>query len=268
MSKVIAIYGKTCSLKSDVARAISRLTGYKLASRGEAVTTEALMKKVPSGNEIDLAFHRRLDEDTRSMLTWPDPVLIIESRFTDAVLNGQEDVFFVRLESNDGVREERWQHRREEGGGRTRQIGEGVAQRDIDDENLRKALYPDVAEAEPDMIIDTTESDAYGYAVQIWSKFTGEDLGHLVVSGAEVMDKKQTKGLKPGPSAGSVAVYNALRNPFGGYITDDESGRNVFIHKSAVESSGLGELQKDQRVRYRIVEDGFGGFRAVDIHNE
>ena len=82
------------------------------------------------------------------------------------------------------------------------------------------------------------------------------------------MDKKQTKGLKPGASAGEVAIYNALRNPFGGYITDDESGRNVFIHKSAVESSGLGELSKGQRVRFQIVEDGFGGFRATEIQAE
>ncbi len=268
MSKIIAIYGKTCCLKSDVARAISRLTGYKLASRGEAVTTQALLKKLPSGNEVDATFHNQHDENTRSMLSWPDPVLILESRFIDAVLNKDEDVFFVHMTSSEEVRNERWVHRREEGGGRTRQIGEGVSQRDIDDENLRTQLYPDAVEVNPNMSIDTTEGDAYSYAVQIWSMFTGEDLHHLAVSGDQVMDKKQTKGLKPGPAAGSVAVYNALRNPFGGYITDDESGRKVFIHKSAVESAGLGELHMDQRVVYRIVEDGFGGFRAVDIQNE
>ena len=268
MSKVIAIYGKTCSLKSDVARAISRLTGYKLASRGEAVTTQALMKKLPSGNEIDLDFHRQLDDQTRSMLSWPDPVLILESRFMDAVLNENDDIFFVHLSSDDKVRNDRWEHRREEGGGRTRQIGDGVEQRDIDDDSLRITLYPEAQEVTPNMDIDTSDGDAYGHAVQIWSEFTGEDLGHLAVSGDEVMDKKQTKGLKPGPSAGSVEVYNALRNPFGGYILDDESGRNVFIHKSAVESGRLGELTKGQRVSYRIVEDGFGGFRAVDIASE
>ncbi len=268
MSKIIAIYGKTCCLKSDVARAISRLTGYKLASRGEAVTTQALLKKLPSGNEVDSTFHNQLDDDTRSMLSWPDPVLILESRFIDAVLNNHEDIFYVHVTSSDELRNERWAHRREEGGGRTRQIGEGVAQRDIDDENLRMQLYPDAVEVNPNMSIDTTDGDAYGYAVQIWSKFTGEDLHHLAVSGDQVMDKKQTKGLKPGPAAGSVAIYNALRNPFGGYITDDESGRKVFIHKSAVESAGLGELHLNQRVVYRIVEDGFGGFRAVDIQNE
>lgn len=268
MSRIIAIYGKTCTLKSDVARAISRLTGYKMASRGEAVTTQALMAKQQSGNEVDLEFHHELDAYTRSMLNWPDPVLILESRFMDAVLNDIDDVFFVRMYSEEAAREARWDHRKEEGGGRTRQIGESVAQRDRNDDELRKKLYPDAVEVSPDMELDTTDSNAYDYAIKIWSKFSSEDLSHLVDSGISEMDKKQTKGLKPGASAGQVVVYNALRNPFGGYINDDESGRNVFIHKSAVESSGLGELAKGQRVRFQIVEDGFGGFRAIDIQAE
>ena len=268
MSRVIAIYGKTCSLKSDVARAISRLTGYKMASRAEAVTTQALMAKQQSGLEVDLEFHHALDAQTKAMLDWSDPVLILESRFIDAVLAGCQDVFFVHLSSEDSSREVRWHHRKEEGGGRTRQIGESVAQRDADDEKLAALLYPSSNNVNPDLEIDTTAGKSYDYAIEIWSQFTGEDLSHLVVSGVSEMDKKQTKGLKPGASAGEVAIYNALRNPFGGYITDDESGRNVFIHKSAVESSGLGELTKGQRVCYQIVEDGFGGFRAIDIQSE
>ncbi len=268
MSRVIAIYGKTCSLKSDVARAISRLTGYKMASRGEAVTSEALLYMQTRGNDVATEFHHKLDRDTRAMLDWPDPVLILESRFIDAVLQDCGDIFYVHVSSEDSARENRWDHRKEEGGGRTRQIGDSVAQRDADDAALRELLYPDAKPVEPNMEIDTTAGKAYDYAIQIWSAFTGEDLSHLVISGAEEMDKKQTKGLKPGASAGAVNVYNALRNPFGGYITDDESGRDVFIHKSAVESSGLGELVKGQRVQYQIVEDGFGGFRAVDIKAE
>lgn len=268
MSRIIAIYGQTCSLKSDVARAISRLTGYKMASRGEAVTTQALMAKQQSGIEVDDGFHRSVDEETKAMLHWPDAVLILESRFMDAVLQGCDEVFFVQLVSDDSARRERWNHRKEEGGGRTRQIGESVAARDTDDEKLRSILYPDATEFDGDMEIDSTEGRTYDYAIQIWSEFTGEDLSHLVVSGVSEMDKKQTKGLKPGASAGEVVVYNALRNPFGGYITDDESGRNVFIHKSAVESSGLGELVKGQRVCFQIVEDGFGGFRAIDVQAE
>ena len=265
MSDLIAIYGKTCCLKSDVARAISRLTGYKLSSRGEAVTTQALLSKLTSGLEIDLEFHQQLDDQTRSMAGWPDPVLILESRFMDAVLHNTDNVFFVHLSSSDESRNERWHKRREEGGGRTRQIGEGVEQRDADDDTLRKTLYPDAESVNPKLEFDTSDGSVQSIALKIWAAYSGEDLSDLVMSGTEEMDKKQTKGLKPGPSAGEVVVYNALRNPFGGYILDDESGRNVFIHKSAVESSGLGELHVGQRVEYQIVEDGFGGFRATSI---
>ncbi len=268
MSQIIAIYGKTCCLKSDVARAISRLTGYKLASRGELITTHALLSKLTSGNQVDLDVHRKVDSQTKQMVSWPDPVLILESRFMDAVLHDAEGVFFVHLTCDDEIRKKRWEKRREEGGGRTRQIGDGVIERDADDESLRNKLYPGVGEAEPNLEFDTSDGDVQHIAITTWSEFTGEDLSEFELSSSQQMDKKQTKGLKPGPSAGEVAVYNALRNPFGGYITDDESGRNVFIHKSAVESSGLGELHQGQRVKYEIVEDGFGGFRASGIQTE
>ncbi len=266
MSRIIAIYGKTCTLKSDVARSISRLTGYKLASRGESITTNALMAKKTSGLQVDLDTHRNLDAQTVSMLAWPDDVLILESAFMDAVLGGRDNVFFVRLSSTDDVRHSRWEHRREEAGGRTRQIGEGVAQRDKDDEELRARLYPNPCEVTPDMEFDTTEGNAADIGLKIWAEFLGEDLSHLQAMQTTEMDKRQTKGLKPGPSAGEVVVYNALRNPFGGYILDDESGRQVFVHKSAVESAGLGELSQGQRVAFQIVEDGFGGFRATGVN--
>ena len=268
MSTIIAIYGKTCTLKSDVARAISRLTGYKMASRGEWITTCALMDKHSSGLQVDLDVHRETDEQTRGMISWPDDVLILESRFMDCVLGGIDGVFLVRLSSSEESRAKRWEHRREQGGGRTRQIGEGVSQRDRDDAELRQKLYPDAGEVRPDMEIDTSDGQAHEIGLKIWAEFTGEDLSYLQASASEEMDKRQTKGLKPGPSAGEVAVYNALRNPFGGYIVDDESGRQVFVHKSAVESAGLEELKKGQRVRYQIVEDGFGGFRASGVAPE
>jgi len=268
MSQIIAIYGKTCSQKSDVARAISHLTGYKLASRGELITTHALLSKFTSGIHVDLDLHKKIDSQTRKMVSWPDPVLILESRFMDAVLHDVEGIFFVRLTCDDEVRSQRWHKRREDGGGRSRQIGGGVTERDADDETLRGMLYPAVGEVEPNLEIDTSEGDAQSIAVRIWSQFTGEDLSEIVLSESEQMDKKQTKGFQPGSSAGEVSVYNAFRNPFGGYIIDDESGRNVFVHKGEVESSGLGELHQGQRVKYEIVEDGFGGFRATAIEAE
>ncbi|MFQ5995814.1 MAG: cold-shock protein [Acidiferrobacterales bacterium] len=79
------------------------------------------------------------------------------------------------------------------------------------------------------------------------------------------MDKRETKGIRPGASSGVVRVYSAKRNPFGGYIRDDKSGKDIFVHKSAVEQAGLEALEKDQRVDFDIIEDGFGGFKAAKI---
>lgn len=79
------------------------------------------------------------------------------------------------------------------------------------------------------------------------------------------MDKTATKGLRPGRTAGVVKSYNAKRNPFGGYITDDRTALDVFVHKSAVEPLGVGALTPGQKVEFDIVEDGFGGFKAANL---
>ena len=83
--------------------------------------------------------------------------------------------------------------------------------------------------------------------------------------GKPAMDKTTKKGVQPGPSSGVVKVYSAKRNPFGGYITDDRSGKDIFVHRSAVEDAGLKKLDKGQRVNFQVIEDGFGGFKAASI---
>ncbi len=79
------------------------------------------------------------------------------------------------------------------------------------------------------------------------------------------MDKSATKGVRPGAASGSVKSYNPKRNPFGGYITEDSSGVDIFVHKSAVEAAGIGTLAPGAKVDFRVVEDGFGGFKAVEL---
>lgn len=83
--------------------------------------------------------------------------------------------------------------------------------------------------------------------------------------GRPAMDKSAKKGVQPGPGSGVVKSYNAKRNPFGGYITDEETGADVFVHKSAVEQAGMGKLEKGQKLSFTIVEDGFGGFKAEQL---
>ena len=55
----------------------------------------------------------------------------------DAVLAGRKNLFLIHLRCDDAVRNARWQHRKEEAGGRTRQLGESVAARDEEDAQLR-----------------------------------------------------------------------------------------------------------------------------------
>jgi CspA family cold shock protein len=79
------------------------------------------------------------------------------------------------------------------------------------------------------------------------------------------MDKSARRGVTPGKTTGVVKNYNAKRNPFGGYITDDRTGLDVFVHKSAVEEAKLGVLAPGQKLGFDVVEDGFGGFKATKI---
>lgn len=89
-----------------------------------------------------------------------------------------------------------------------------------------------------------------------------------MTSGRPTMDKTAKKGIQPGKASGVVKSYNAKRNPFGGYITEEASGNDVFVHKSAVEQAGLGKLEKGQKLSFTIVEDGFGGFKAEQLSSE
>ena len=79
------------------------------------------------------------------------------------------------------------------------------------------------------------------------------------------MDKSASRGISPGPSSGTVRSYSAKQRPFGGYIIDTRSGRDIFVHRTAVEGSGIQSLEKGQQVAYDIVEDGFGGFKATKL---
>ena len=143
-TNVIGIFGKTCSAKSDVAREISRMTGNKVKHPGEMVTTRARMSGRATGKDVADKWHREVDADTvRAVDTLADlgELWIVESGMLDAVLGSRDDVFWVSLHANDDVREARWHKRKEEMGGRSRQIGESVAQRDADDAALRERLY-------------------------------------------------------------------------------------------------------------------------------
>jgi cold shock CspA family protein/cytidylate kinase len=265
MENIIAIFGATCTLKTEVARELSRITGFKVVDRGELATTRAKVTKTPTAAGLPESFHRALDAETLRMSERDEKLMIFESTFMDAVMGGKRNVFLVHLHASDPVRDARWKRRKEDSGGRTRQLGQSVAERDREDRELRKQLYGSGPTAvRPAMDIDSSERTAMEIAVQIWEAFEAKS-GIQVITDKPAMDKAAARGISPGPSTGRVKKYSAKQTPFGGYITDDKSGEDIYVHKSALADSGLSELQPGQRIAFDIVADSFGNFKAVKV---
>jgi CspA family cold shock protein len=62
---------------------------------------------------------------------------------------------------------------------------------------------------------------------------------------------------------GTVKFFNTDRGY--GFISNDESGADAFVHISAVQASGLASLDQDQRVRYELETDARGKTSAVNL---
>ena len=52
---------------------------------------------------------------------------------------------------------------------------------------------------------------------------------------------------------GTVKWFNATKGY--GFIAPESGGKDVFVHVSAVERSGLGQLDEGQRVAYELEAD-------------
>ncbi len=62
---------------------------------------------------------------------------------------------------------------------------------------------------------------------------------------------------------GTVKWFNQTKGF--GFIEPEEGGKDVFVHISAVESSGLQGLKDDQKVSYELVDGCDGRQMAGDI---
>ncbi len=63
-------------------------------------------------------------------------------------------------------------------------------------------------------------------------------------------------------AAGTVKWFNATKGY--GFITPDEGGKDVFVHISAVEASGMTGLAEGQKVTFEIMEEP-KGLKAVEL---
>jgi CspA family cold shock protein len=62
-------------------------------------------------------------------------------------------------------------------------------------------------------------------------------------------------------ATGTVKWFNSTKGY--GFIAPDEGGKDVFVHVSAVERSGLGQLDEGQKVAYELERDKRSGKEAA-----
>ncbi len=63
-------------------------------------------------------------------------------------------------------------------------------------------------------------------------------------------------------TAGTVKWFNVQKGF--GFIAPDNGGNDAFVHISAVERSGLGDLREGQKVSFELVADRKSGKMSAD----
>ena len=63
-------------------------------------------------------------------------------------------------------------------------------------------------------------------------------------------------------TTGTVKWFNAQKGF--GFIAPDDGSNDAFVHISAVERSGIGELREGQKVSYQLVADRRSGKLSAD----
>jgi CspA family cold shock protein len=58
-------------------------------------------------------------------------------------------------------------------------------------------------------------------------------------------------------ATGTVKWFNSVKGY--GFIQPDEGGQDVFVHISAVERAGLGQLNEGQKISYEVERDKRSG---------
>ncbi len=66
-------------------------------------------------------------------------------------------------------------------------------------------------------------------------------------------------------SVGTVKWFNSMKGY--GFIQPEDGSKDVFVHISAVEASGLGNLREGQKVSFDIERGQQGKVSAVNLKN-
>jgi CspA family cold shock protein len=61
---------------------------------------------------------------------------------------------------------------------------------------------------------------------------------------------------------GTVKWYNSQKGF--GFIQPDDGGKDAFVHVSAIERAGLGDLTEGQKISYELVADKRSGKMSAD----
>ena len=64
---------------------------------------------------------------------------------------------------------------------------------------------------------------------------------------------------------GTVKFFNNDRGY--GFITNEEGGKDAFVHISAVERAGMRSLRENQRINYDLQDDNRGKQSAVNLRS-
>lgn len=64
-------------------------------------------------------------------------------------------------------------------------------------------------------------------------------------------------------ATGTVKFFNAAKGF--GFIQPDDGSKDVFVHISAVERSGLGQINENDKLSFEVEKGGNGKFSAVNL---
>ena len=140
----VAIYGRTCTGKTSIAKILGVKMNYAVRHCGELVLELASLKNIAPG-KLSGEDHARIDDTTRE-LARGDEDLIIEGNFLDAVLGNVAHCILIELTCDDAVREARYVERT---------VALPFSERDVGDCRLRQRLYPGTEWRLPDLQVNT-----------------------------------------------------------------------------------------------------------------